>query len=103
MLGLLLRVAVGVVAAAAVATAVYTVYKYVNHRVLVEQAKRELLENDLFTQALKAKITDIDRSSGVVSLDVLDHFDDPVMDGIQVHGEEISSSIHRGQVILLDE
>lgn len=102
MLGLLLRVAVGVVVGAAAAYVAYTVYKKITKKELVEEATKQLMENDLFQEALKAKITDVDKSGGVVTLDILDDFDEPVLEDVEVHGEEITGSIRKGQEILID-
>lgn len=103
MLGLLFKVAVGVVAAAAAAAVIYTVYKKVTKKAIIEEATKQLEENDLFQEALKAKITEVEKSSGVVTVDILDSFDDPILEDVEVHGEEIASNLHRGQEILLDE
>lgn len=101
MLGLLLRVAVGVVAAAATAAVVYTIYKKVTKEALVKEATKKLEENNLFQDALKAKITEVEKSSGVVTIDILDRFDDPVLEDVEVHGEEIDSSLRKGMKIAL--
>ncbi len=103
MLGLLLKVAVGVVAAAATATIIYTVYKKVTKKTIVEEATKQLKENDLFQEALIAKITDVEKSTGVVTVDILDSFDKPVLEDVEVHGEEIASNLRKGQEILIDE
>lgn len=102
MLGLLLRVAVGVAVAAVAGAAAYTIYKKITKKTLVEEANKQLIENDIFQQALKAKIIEVERSSGTVTLDILDRFDEPVLEDIEVHGEEIDSSIKKGQKIKLD-
>ena len=103
MLGLLLKVAVGVVAAVATAAVIYTVYKKVTKKTIVEEATKQLEENDLFQKALIAKITDVEKSTGVVTVDILDSFDEPVLEDVEVHGEEIASNLRKGQEILIDE
>lgn len=103
MIGLLLRVAVGVVAAAAAAAVVYTVYKKVTKKAIIEEATKQLEENDLFQEALKARITEVEKTSGVVTVDILDGFDDPILEDVEVHGEEIATNLKKGQEILLDE
>lgn len=103
MIGLLIRVAVGVIAAAATAAVVYNVYKRVTKKEIIEEATKQLEENDLFKDALKAKITEVERSNGVVTIDILDSFDEPIMVDVEVHGEEIATNLKRGQEILLDD
>lgn len=101
MLGLLLRVAVGVVFGAATAYAGYTVYKKITKKELVKEATKKIMDNDLFQDALKAKITAIEKSGCVITLDILDNFDKPILEDVDVHGEEIDNNIKIGQEIML--
>jgi hypothetical protein len=103
MIGLLLRVAVGVIAAAATAAVVYTVYKKITKKTIVEEAKKQLEKNDVFEAALKAKITEVQKSQGTVTVDILDSWDNDVLTDVEVHGEEIANNLREGQEILLDE
>ena len=103
MLGLLLRVAVGVVATAAVAAIAYTVYKKITKKEIIEETTKQLMENDLFQEALIAKVNSVEKTSGTVKVDVLDSFDDPILEDITIHGEEIAGNIKKGQKIILDE
>ena len=61
------------------------------------------MENDLFQEALIAKVTSVEKTSGTVKVDVLDSFDDPILEDITIHGEEIAGNIKKGQKIILDE
>lgn len=107
MLGLLLRVAIGVTAAVAAGAIAYTVYKRITRKTIAEEArkqceKEDISENDILKKALKAKITEVEKSQGTVTVDILDGWDNEVLSDVEIHGEEIDGSLRKGQEIRLD-
>lgn len=104
MFGLLLRVAVGVVAAGLIGAAAYTIYKKITKNAIREEAearlrKEQLQKNEILQNALKAKIKKIEESQGTVTVDILDEWDNEVLPNVEIHGEEIDDSLRKDQEI----
>ena len=102
MIGLLFRVVVGVVTAAAVGGTAYAVYKCITKDNVKEEIsnKLELEDNDVLKKAFNAKVKE--KSQCSVKVYILDEMDEPLTE-VDINGDEVSEDIHVGDVIVLRE
>lgn len=100
MLGLLVRVVIGVVTARAGGKAAYGVYKYITRDSARSEINEKIEDNDGFKNAFKAKVKSKKNES--ISFSVIDEWDEP-LGVVDLDGDEISSDIEVGDVIILKE
>lgn len=102
MIGLLFKVAVGVVATAAVVGGAYAVYKYVTKDSLKKEITNEinLEDEEIIKKAFAARVRE--KSPNSVKVSILDEMDEPITE-VSIDGDEISEDIHVGDIIELRE
>lgn len=104
MLGLLARVVIGVVAAAAAGGTAYAVYKLVTKDTVKEEVTEKVaMENpEVFEKMFSAMVKEKSENNEVVKVDVLDQWDEPLTE-VEIAGDEIASDINVGDKIILRE
>lgn len=104
MLGLFARVVIGVVAAAAVGGTAYAVYKLVTKDTVKEEVTEKVaMENpEAFEKMFSAIVKEKSENNEVVTVDVLDQWDEPLTE-VEISGDEIASDINVGDRIILRE
>lgn len=104
MLGLLARAVIGVVAAAAVGGTAYAVYKLVTKDTVKEEVTEKVaMENpEAFEKMFSAMVKEKSENNEVVTVDVLDQWDEPLTE-VEISGDEIASDINVGDKIILRE
>lgn len=101
MLGLLVRVVIGIVAAGAAGAAGYAVYKLLTRDTVKEEINEMLEDRDseVFKKAFAAKVKKKQNES--ITVDILDEWEEPIATDMEVEGDEVSDEIHVGDIISL--
>ncbi len=98
MLGLLARVAIGVVAAGVVGATAYAVYKVLTAEYAKEEINKQFVDNDQFKAAFKAVLKKKIDNDQTFSFEVLDKWDDS-LGMVDVHADETTLEV--GEIIML--
>lgn len=98
MIGLLARVVIGVVAAGVSGGTAYAVYKIITKDSAKSEISKKIQDDAAFKDAFKAKYKQ--KEDEAFTFTVMDKWDEPIGD-IDIYGDEISSDLKRGDVIIL--
>lgn len=95
MLGLFARVVIGVVAGVIIGG---TVYRIISKDLIRDEVKNRI-PADKMSKGLRARIKEAKKDS--VKVEVLDSFDDPIIDEITVQGDEIADDVQVGDEFMI--
>jgi|GEM_PF-6867649 len=95
MLGLFARVVIGVVAGVIIGE---TVYRIISKDLIRDEVKNRI-PADKMSKGLMARIKEAEKDS--VKVEVLDSFDDPIIDEITVQGDEIADDVQVGDEFMI--